>query len=176
MAHLPPLATTTDLVTYGYDTVADAFLYRASARVRRFTRQRITPGTSVVVLHGQGPWLLPERPVREIVSVLDDNGQAVEHTLNGPFLSAHCRTPITVSYDHGFLDLPDGLVELVCSIASRLAQTPSAVAMGARTEQAGSETVTWGAEAYAGTTGLTAEERNALRALFPDHAWSVRAL
>ena len=62
---------------------------------------------------------------------------------------------------------PEPLVELVCSIAYRLASTPDAVTQGVRNEQAGGEQVTWGADAYAGTSSLTSAEMTALDRMYP---------
>lgn len=172
MAHLPPLATAADMVTYGYPPADDAVLLRASTRVRLATpgRQQITPGSSTTVLTGIGPWLLPQRPVVAVTQVLDRDGVVVpaeQWELVGQHLKTAVCAPLTVAWDHGYVDMPDELVELVCSIAARLAVVPATVAAGARTEQAGGETVTWGMEAFAGTTGLTSPERAALDRLFP---------
>lgn len=170
MAHLPPLATADDCITYGYPLLDDAVLLRASTRVRRHTRQQITPDTTTTVLTGVGPWLLPQRPVVAVTEVLDSDGEVVDPdlwTLSGQHLETKVCPPLTVTFDHGYAELQDELVELVCAIATRLAAVPDAVAAGARTEQAGGETVTWGVEAFAGTVDLTTAEKTALNHLFP---------
>lgn len=161
MPILPPLVSASDFTDYGYDPAAAAKANAASARVRRFTGQQITPGTSTVTLTGSGPWLMPQRPVVEIV-----DASAGSWRLDGQWLHAGCG-PVTVTYLHGFDPLPDELVELVCSIASRLHGQSDAMAAGVRTEQAGGESVTWGADAWSGTTGLTRPEMEALRRIFP---------
>lgn len=161
---LPPLATTADLTLFGYpDDVPASVLERASARVRRYTRQDISPGTSTVELFGP-PFRLPQRPVREVTAVTGTSSWTLHPA--GVLEIAGCG-PITVTYDHGFDELPDDLVELVCQIATRLHSTPDAIQTGARTEQAGGESVTWGVEAYAASTGLTTEEKSGLDKLFP---------
>lgn len=167
MPILPNLITEADLTAFGYDTAAVAKAAAASARVRRYTGQQITAGTSTIELNGTGPWLLPQRPVTEVTSVQDADEEDVEWALAGPYLSSNVCPPLTVAWSHGFDPLPDELVELVCSIAARLASTPEGLSTGARTEQAGGEAVTWGADAYGGTTGLTSAERKGLDRIFP---------
>lgn len=176
MASLPPLITADDLTEYGYEAAATK-IAAASARVRRFTRQQITAGTSTTTLHGLGPWLLPQRPVVAVTTVTDANGNDVGYELEGPRISsATVCGPITVTWDHGFDPLPDGLIELVCAIAARLAGVTTAMATGVRTEQAGGESITWGADGWSGTTGLTRPEREALREYFPQYSKTVHLL
>lgn len=165
---MPDLAEAADLATYGYPPEAQSFLARASARVRRHTRQKITEGTSTVTLHAW-PYRLPQRPVTAIVSVTSD-GVSVPYRLDAAGVIevyGTCARRVVVEYEHGYDIVPDGLVELVCSIAARMAATPDAVGAGAQTEQAGGESITWGYDAYAGTTGLTQAERRELDRMFP---------
>lgn len=167
MPILPPLVTEQDFTDYGYDPAAVSKAAAASARVRRFLGQQVTPGTSTVTVPGTGPWLLPQRPVTAVTSVVDGNGAAVTWSLNGSWLHSTACGPLAVTYAHGFNQLPDELVELVCAICVRLAAIPDAMAAGVRSEQAGGESVTWGADGWAGTTGLTRPEMEALRKLYP---------
>lgn len=62
---------------------------------------------------------------------------------------------------------PPSLSEFVLSVASRLAATAGNVAMGVVSEGAGGESVAYGAQAYAGVTGLTASEKERLDAMYP---------
>lgn len=181
---LPPLVTVQDASQLGY-CVSQAQIARASARVRGFTKQQITTGTSTHIVIGSKKYLLPQRPVQSITSVTDDQGFTVPSSayhLDGQFLHLPvCGTPwiangpfyggekgfFRVTYVHGFTTLPDELVELVCSIAQRLEDAPSGLAKGVRTEQAGGETVTWGADAFSAVTDLTTAEKTVLRRIFP---------
>ncbi|MFG3338717.1 hypothetical protein [Glycomyces sp. NPDC048151] len=174
MPRLPDLIGPADLARFGYEAAAATKAAAASARVRRHTRQQITAGTSRLTLAGPGPWRLPQRPVRAITSLTDADGTPVPFTRNGSHLTATACGPLVVVYEHGWPELPDELAELVCSIAARLAAIPDAMLTGARTEQAGGESVTWGTDAYAGTTGLTSAEADALDALFPTLPRSTR--
>jgi hypothetical protein len=162
------------MTAYGYDAVSAGMLARASARVRGYTGQNITTGTSIVTLAGSSPWLLPQRPVTSVTSLLDADGNDVEYTLSGPWVFADACGPLTVEFSHGYAVLPDNLLELVCAIAARMGGLPSAVAAGARTEQAGGEAVTWGVEAFNSSSGLTSSEEKSLRRLFPKRPRSWR--
>lgn len=165
---LPELATAADLEAYGYPESAASLLARASTRVRRHTKQRITAGTTTD-LRLPSPFLLPQRPVREVTAVTVD-GVEIQYEMGayGQIKPMDCTDgPLLVTYDHGYEELPDELVELVCSIAARMATTPNSVGAGARTEQAGGESVTYGSDAYAGTTGLVPEEKKELDRMFP---------
>ena len=175
------LASVADLELYGYSTSAGVMLTRASARVRGYTRQAITAGTSTVTI--DYPFRLPQRPVTSITSVTDADGTAIaadDYTLRGSYLVFDNRyiadrldtpytpsSPVIVTYTHGFITLPDELVEVVCSIAARMYAASEALMSGVRSEQAGGEMVTYGADAYAGTSELTQAEKNVLDRLFP---------
>jgi hypothetical protein len=88
VTHLPDLIGAADLARFGYETAAATKAAAASARVRRYTRQQITAGTSRLTLAGTGPWRLPQRPVRAIVSVADAAGRPAAFSRNGPHLIA----------------------------------------------------------------------------------------
>lgn len=181
---LPPLATPQDATLFGYCVTAPQ-LARASARVRGFTKQQISLGTSTHIVIGQRKYLLPQRPVVEITEVKDHADFVLPvsaYHLDGQFLhlpvggtpwiaNGPCyggtKGAFRVTYDHGFEVLPDELIEVVCSIASRLTEQPEGLAAGARTEQAGGETVTWGTDAFAAVTDLTRAEKDVLRRIFP---------
>lgn len=168
MPALPNLVSAQDMADYGYAPVPDGILARASARVRGAVEQQITPGgTDTLTLPYGGQWLLPCRPVTAVSSVTDAEGNTVKWSLNGPFITVDSCGPVTVEYAFGFDVLPDELIELVCSIAARLAAVPDAAAAGVRTEQAGGEAITWGVEAYEASRGLTRTEKAALRRVFP---------
>lgn len=178
MPALPALATAADLTDYGYDSVPAGMLDRASVRVRRYTGQQITAGSSVVTLPGPS-YHLPQRPVNEVTSVQTLDGGDVEYELcYGGYVRPRFKRfhPIVVGYNHGYDTLPDAVIEVVCSVAARMSATPAAVGSGAQTEQAGGESVTWGSDAYAGTTGLTRAERKELDRLFPRIPKTVRLL
>lgn len=188
MVALPPLVDSTDLNRFGYDptVVTDADIERASARVRRHTRQEITSGTSTVKLRGFSPLSLPQRPVRQVTSVTWADGTPVaDYTPVGSLLhlrdlasdgwrmDARCQ-PVTVivDYDHGYAALPDGLIELVCSIAARFAAGGSSSASAARAGTykqltVGSWSATYSSDAIGAVGGLLPSEKAALTEFFP---------
>lgn len=169
------LASPNDLADFGYVDATGApsgweMLPRATQRVRRYTSQAITLVSDDEVTLYQ-PYRLPERPVVSVSSVVDEDGNeldADDWTLKpGGFLDIDPSTgPVTVTYTHGFAVLPGKLTELVCSIASRMAAADDSLKKGIRSEQAGGEQVTYGADAYAGVTALTSEERSSLDRIF----------
>lgn len=82
------------------------------------------------------------------------------------------RTSTVLLFAEG-ATIPIALVELVCSVANRMANTAEQVGQGVRSEMAGSESVTWGAEAYAGVSDLTTAEKATLDRLYPHLPRSV---
>lgn len=168
---LDTLATTANATAFGL-SVTDAALLRASTRLREFVGQRISSGTSTVVLRGSLV-RLPQRPVTAITSVTDSDGvvlAAADYRLSGGgVLQLPRHDEWTVVYAHGWSaeTMPDGVVELVCTIAARLVSTDPALAAGVTQEQTGSQSQTLGWDAWKGLSGLTAAEQVRARALFP---------
>ena len=164
---LPPLATQTDAVNLGF-TVDDAALMRASIRIRGHVRQQITVGASTIV--ARGPIIrLPQRPVTGVESVTLD-GAAIAYTETGSnVIEVDSCERVTVTYTHGFVFVPDDLVELVCQVATRLAApTDGMLAAGAQQATAGPFTVGLGWDAWKAQSGLTAGDKETLRRYWPD--------
>lgn len=152
---LSALATVADAEAFGFVGVTSAALVQASTRVRARARQQISAGSSTVA--GQGPsFRLPQRPVVDVTSVTDSDGAAVEFEVRpGGFLVTACDDVLTVEYDHGLTDIPDEVVEIVCTIAARLSGALSSAGQ------------TLGFDAWRGQFGLTAEEKSVIDGLFP---------
>lgn len=166
---LDPICTVEQAAAFGY-TVTDADLAKASSRMRSYTGQQITAGTSTILLAGVGDWRLPERPVTAVTEVKNSDGDTLAstaYTLRGQILSVPCRADVTVSYSHGHETVPDGLIELCAQIATRLSGTPLGLARGAAQEQAGNEQVTWGGDAWQGVADLTRGEKAVLDRYYP---------
>jgi len=170
---LPNLADQTDATAYGYGTITAAMFARASARVRGYTRQQITEGTSTI--SARGPIVqLPQRPVTEITSVtaiLDD--PTVLDTddwvlrAGGVLEVPRYGGNLEIVYDHGWATLPDELVELVCGLASRLTNVNPAAGAGVQQETGGSESVTFGFDSYNAISELSTGEKRVLDRMFP---------
>lgn len=170
------LANQTNATDYGYGTISAGFFNRASARVRGFARAR---GYSVDVdeftVTGRGPSVRLLTPVAAVTSVTDvedaDNPSTLsadEWILRGSVLEAPAYSGnLSIVYSAGFASLSDGLVELVCAIASRMSNTLAAVASGAQQETGGSESVTFGFDSYSGISDLTKGELQSLGRIFP---------
>lgn len=172
------LANQTDATGFGYGSIASGYFNRASTRVTAFARSRgyaLASGTYTVT--GRGPSiLLPNRPVASITSVTDaedpDNEVALaddEWTLREGGVIEVVNYPgnLRVVYVAGPATVSDEIKEIVCHIASRMSNTSSAAASGVQQETGGSESVTFGFDAYSGIADLTKGELAALGRLFP---------
>lgn len=141
-------------------------LARASARIRTYTRQQVTVGSSTALLPGPGPWLMPQRPVRAVTELLDRDGQPVEYRLQGQVLHA-VGEDLTVTFAHGFETVPDGLREVCAQIADRLTTQPKALTEGVQQETVGGITQGFGSWAAAGVAELTPAEKSVIDRFFP---------
>jgi hypothetical protein len=172
------LANQTDATSYGYGTIASGMFKRASARVRLYAKSRgysVDPATYTTTVRGSIA-RLPNRPVRSITSVTDVEDSSDTYVLesdewvlrNGGIL----ETPgfggnLSVVYLGGYATLPDEVVELVCAVASRMANTAAGAASGVQQETGGSESVTYGFDSFTGISDLTKGELASLGRMFP---------
>lgn len=191
------LATANDLQARLTRTLTDADAARvaallddASAAVRKYVRQRIdqvetTDRLKVRNANHEMFVTLPERPVVDISSVADINGNTVEYEWDGATrLRLTWRTGETfasdlyselryvdVTYTHGYGDDndPHGKLEevagIVANIAARAFGTP-AEETGKTAESIAGYSYQIGGAAAAGAFGLLASEKDALAALF----------
>ena len=164
---LDPLADQSDATAFGFGAISSGAFNRASARVRAYTGMTLSAGAHTAL--ARGPIVqLPERPVTAVTSVEDADSNAVEYTLRaGGVLNAECGGNLTIEYTAGYTTLPDSLVELVCSIASRLDTVDPSAASGVQQETGGSESVTFGFDSYNAIADLTTGEKRALDKMFP---------
>lgn len=178
MPTLTALADQTAATSYGYSTIASGMFARASARVRGYTRQQISTGTSTVL--ARGPIVvLPQLPVNAITSVTDVSDPDVPVLLSddeyqlragGTLEVPNYGGNLSIVYTHGWATLPDDLVELVCAVASRMANSNAAAASGVQQETGGSESVTFGFDSYNAIAELTTGEKRMLDRIFPSRA------
>lgn len=171
------LANQSDATSFGYGTIPAGLFKRASARVRRFARSRgyVIDAQAYTVV-GRGPSVGLASPVRSITSVSDVSTPAspVLLTVSDWVLRSGGQLEVpaygenlSIVYQGGFATVPDDLVEAVCAIASRMANTSEAAASGVQQETGGSESVTFGFDAYSGISDLTTGELRSLGSLFP---------
>lgn len=59
------------------------------------------------------------------------------------------------------------LIELVCTIAARIGSQSDALLAGATADGSGGDSVSYGSDAYRGTTSLLQEEKNVITRMFP---------
>lgn len=166
---LSPLATSFDATLFDL-TVTNAALLRASNRVRAYVDQQITYGTSTVVLPRSNR-RLPQRPVVAVSSVVDEDGATLtedtDWELDGDTITTTSTDKLTVTYEHGLTELPDALVEVVCTIGARIQNMPAELQAGAQQQGAGPFQVTYGWDSHKAASGLTQGEKDALDRIWP---------
>lgn len=181
MPTLDDLADQADATAYGYGTIGAGMFARASARVRRFATSRgYSVDADTFTVTGRAPiLLLGNRPVREVTTVtekVDDTELSSDEwvlRVGGTLEVADYGCNVEVVYEGGFDPLPDYVVEAVCTIASRMTNTSAAASSGVQQETGGSESVTFGFDAYTGISDLTKGELAALGSMFPQRAGVV---
>lgn len=166
---LAPLATPTEAAEFGFALDAPQ-LRQASARIRGALGQQVTAGESTVKAGGP-VFRLPERPVREVVSVVDTAGAPVPFEAVGSLVTLDNWAPgqtVTVTYRHGYVDLPDELVELVCQVAKRISNTDPQIEAGKQQVSMGPFAATMGWDAWKSQAGLAAGEIATLLRYWPE--------
>lgn len=164
---LPSLATVADLATLlgrtftpEQELQAQALLDQASSVVRAYVRQDITQATTTdtftmrradPVLHRcRGVVTLPQRPVTDIDSVQVGGVATEDWWQDGNELlvrswswdqppAAHRPPQVTVTYTHGWAEVPGDIKAIVLQAANRVIVNPS----GIRSETVGGESVTY---------------------------------
>jgi hypothetical protein len=171
-----PLASPADAARLGYTLKEGAemeMLARASARIRREAGQQISQTTSTVRLTSwRGHVTLPSPPVSAVATVERVLYDGTSETYTGWLFDGHNRVnrvcgDVIVTYTHGWDPIPDELLELVCSVASRLGATPDGGGMeaGIRSESIDDYSVTYAAESLAMASGLLEGEIASLRSI-----------
>lgn len=184
---LPPLATAADAIFYGYTLPVDRvdeLLARASVRIRRAAGQPITPSTVTLQLAVEGTTV--ELPAPPVITVQTVSAVARDGTLtvltgwwwDGEHLNLpDCDTlRAQVVYQRGWTLTPDGVVELTCQVADRLAETPRGMEVGIRERAIDDCREVYAAEAVQAAGDLLPGELTALqRELGPRCVWVVKS-
>jgi len=166
------LASSTDVAeALGRDLTSDeearvgAILDKASELFRRRSGQQFTPGTSLVRLKVNGGKVyLPQRPVVSVDSVTDDDGNAIEHTLFGQWLTTCLSSHrfVRVTYSHGAEEVPDLVRLCIAEIAAKvLSISPKAragITQGTTTTGPFTDTETYATWAIGGQTMLAPDD------------------
>lgn len=155
----------------GFPDEAQAAVDDASGLVRGYCRRSLTAVTGDTRGFRWRPTLvLPDPPVTEVTAVelngaatsdwdLDDLGRLLVH------YGQHGDT-VTVTYDHGFDPLPDGLVPVVKRIAARIFKNPTGrVSYNA-------DTLSYSGAADVSPRTLTGDEQAMLRPWRLHRGWS----
>lgn len=185
-----PLASPADAARLGYTLPVGQemeMLARASARLRRAAGQQITRTTSTVRLTSwRGHVVLLSPPVSAVTAVLQVKWDGTTTAATGWLWDGYDRVnrvcgDVIVTYTHGLEPLPDELLDLVCSVASRLGATPAGSGMdvGIRSESESiddyTRSVTYAAESLTMASGLLEGEVASLHSILgsPPTAWVV---
>jgi hypothetical protein len=164
---LPSLASVADLATLlgrtftpEQELQAQALLDQASAVVRAYVRQDITQATTTdtftmrrvnpVLYRCTGAVTLPQRPVTDIDSVTVNGTVTQDWWQDGNDLllrsaawdqppAANRPPQVTVTYTHGWDEVPGDIRAIVLQAANRVIVNPS----GIRSETVGGESVTY---------------------------------
>lgn len=190
---LAPLATVDDLTARNIDAtdpLASTMLAVASAAVREAAGSPISQTESTVDLIGRWcePYLrLPGPPVVSVSKVLIEGVEVTDWRLVGDRLwrcqgwaVTYGPNRVTVTYTHGLPEVPDDVVDLVCSLAGAgvaAAAESYAAHGGVVAERIDDYSVTYaqGADAVASVMELPEGTRNRLRARFGGSARLVRS-
>lgn len=97
-------------------------------------------------------------------SLFNSTWQFLQFNLLGPCLCTAFTA--TVTYSHGYITLPDQLIDVTCSIAERLANTVPGMESGVRSEGVGDYTVTFAVESIDTASGLLPGEKATLDDIF----------
>lgn len=182
---LPPLATVQQLearIGHSVDEArAAALLDDASSIVRNYTRQTITrvENDRFTVRYSRGRVTLPERPADEPTLVERADGSGViphvswwwsglnevefyNSTLiaNGPYYR-HAMRSVTVTYSHGYEEIPADIVAVVCQMVARVIDG-AVTSPGLRSEAIDDYTAQLGGGLSSGTIALVPEESRVL--------------
>lgn len=194
-----PLATESDILArlVGTPSATDlvrlpALLTDASARVRNYTGQDITAGTSTVSLPiRNGVIVLPQRPATAVAGLTDPFGgsilygwQGTSEVIAGSNLPdawawepwRFSLTNVIVTYSHGYDPIPDDVIAVVCSIVLRgLGRNP--IEAGLTSEAIAGYSYSIGGTGAAGPLGLLADEMATLDAyrLQAGNVWMAQA-
>lgn len=188
---LEPLATLADLQARNIDAaepLASTMLAAASAEVREAAGSPISRTTSTVALTGwwhEQYLRLPGPPIVSVDTVAIDGVEVNDWRLDGDRLwraagwgRDYGPSTVTVTYTHGYTEVPADIVDLVCSLAGAgiaAAAEGYASRAGVVTERIDDYSVTYaqGAEAVATAMDLPERTRARLRARFGGSAGVV---
>ncbi|HXH34331.1 MAG TPA: hypothetical protein VNJ54_07960 [Plantibacter sp.] len=112
---------------------AEVMLVKASELFRLRSGRLFTPGSSTVRLKVNGGEVrLPQSPVNDVQSVIDDCGATIPHTRFGQVLTLHRLSHefVRVSYTHGSDDVPELIRVTIAEITARVLRIDTRAAAG----------------------------------------------
>lgn len=160
---LPLLASGPDLAALLQRDIDQASavlaLRLASGTVRRYTRQTISLVAGDTITRIPQPantLILPQRPVVAVASVVVDGDPATDWVLHGDALVRDGGWPAgaTITYTHGYAEIPDDVQTIVLRLASLQMTNPS----GLRSRSIDDYSETFATETL-GTGALTRDDK-----------------
>lgn len=166
-------ATTAELAEFAGDAELDSprgelLVQLAEGSVRNYTRQTLSfvEDDTVELRGGSLRLVLPERPVIDVTQVFIDGDEVthfrlVRDVLYRGVMRSYWGTAenlITVTYSHGFLNIPDEIKAVVLQIATRARANPRSVT----SESIGDWSATWSGSGAGGGAAPTHAERSIL--------------
>lgn len=147
----------------------EPILAKVSALFRLEAKQEFTAGESVVRLRVSGGKVyLPQRPVVDVESVVDDHGAAVDFTRFKQWLTV-CRGShefVTVTYSHGG-EVPDlvrlAVADIVRKVLSIAPEAVTGATQASTTSGPFTDSATYAAWAVGGQTLLAPEDKATAR-------------
>lgn len=153
-------------LTFAEEDRLTPILLKASELFRRESGQHFTESSSRVRLKVDGCRVyLPQRPVVSITSVVDDDGDAVEYTQDGQWLTVDLTSDrfVFVDYEHGSDTVPDLVRLTIAEIGMKVLSIDSSAAQGVsqESETVGSQSIsrTYAGWAIGATTSLSPEDK-----------------
>lgn len=149
-------------------------LLKASELFREEADRLFTPGRSMVRLKSNGGLIfLPEKPVEEIHSVVDDHDRTVVYRLRGRWLHTHLASDqfATVDYSHGSDTVPHLVRLTVAEVAMKVLgispEAISGVVQSSETQGPFTESQTYAVWAQGGQTTLAPADKAIARKYRP---------
>lgn len=141
-------------------TSAEAAIAMASAQVEDHCKRSFAlVEDDVITLRWRSRIVLPNPPVLEVASFLVD-GRGVDYDVDdaGMLWPRATGTQISVTYTHGFAEIPQTVKLVVARVANRIMQNPQL-----RNTYTGPEGLTYSSPSDVGPRILTGDEMTALR-------------
>lgn len=148
-------------LTVAETSKANAYLADASALFIQRAVQKFEQGDSVVRLFPRdGVVRLVQRPVIAVSSVTDIDGNTIDFTFDGhqSIYDLGSYTPVTVTYEHGSINIPADVVAVVAGMVARTLSISPDAAAGVQQQSVGPFSQSYAAWAVGGQVMMSPVE------------------